>query len=108
MRLGNSFNQERNLSVQAMALGWNCLERFAERLSEFDAVHARALATQTLCEANDPRSLFHQNGYKMKLMNFPEWLGRRRRHSRSYGNDEQQRQAGKGTISCKCFGETDC
>jgi len=39
-------------------------------------------------------------------MNFSDWLGERRRHSRSYGNDEQQRQAGKGTISCQCFGET--
>jgi len=52
-------------------------------------------------------SPFHQNGYKMKLMDFSDWLGERRRHSRSYGNDEQQRQAGKDTISCKCFGGTD-
>jgi len=42
----------------------------------------------------------------MKSMNFPDWLGQRRRHSRSYGNDEPQRQAGKGKILCKCFGET--
>jgi len=54
-----------------------------------------------------PSSSFHQNGYKMKAMNFPDWLGQRRRHSRSYGHDEPQRQAGKGTFLCKCFGETD-
>ncbi len=35
----------------------------------------------------------------MKSMDFSGWLGERRRHSRSYGNDEQQRQ--------KRFGETD-
>jgi len=103
VRLGNSFNQERNLSVQAMALGWNCLERFAERLSEFDAVHARALATQTLCEANDPRSLFHQNGYKMKSMNFPGWLGQRRCHSRSYGRrtDGQNGRKSRSQAACR-------
>ena len=49
---------------------------------------------------------FHQNGYKMKSMNFPDRLGQRRRYSRSYSHDEPQRQAGKGTILCKCFGET--
>ena len=27
-----------------------------------------------------PGSSFHQNGYKMKLMNFLDWLGERRRH----------------------------
>jgi len=48
-----------------------------------------------------------QNGYKVKSMNFPDRLGERRPHSRSYGNDEQYRQAGKGTISRQCFGETD-
>src|SRR5574343_952978 len=37
----------------------------------------------------------------------PTLLGERKRHSRSYGNDEQQRQAGKDAISCTCFGETD-
>jgi hypothetical protein len=36
----------------------------------------------------------------MKVMNFSGWLGERRRHSRSYGNDEQQRETGKGALSC--------
>jgi hypothetical protein len=43
----------------------------------------------------------------MKSMDFSGWLGVRRRNSRSYCNDEQQRQAGKDAISCKRFGETD-
>ena len=34
-------------------------------------------------------------------------LGERRRHSCSYGNDEQRRMAEKDTISCIGFGETD-
>jgi hypothetical protein len=45
--------------------------------------------------------------YKMKLMDLFVRLGARRRHSRSYGNDEQQRMAEKDTISCIGFGETD-
>ncbi|GEM_PF-1628111 len=36
----------------------------------------------------------------MEMMNFLVWPGERRRHSRSYDNDEQQRQAGKDTFSC--------
>jgi len=52
-------------------------------------------------------SPFHQKGYEMKSMDFSGWLGVRRRHNRSYGNDEQQRQTGKGTTSYKRFGETD-
>jgi hypothetical protein len=52
-------------------------------------------------------SSFHQNGYKMKLMDFSVWLGARRRHSCSYGNDEEQRQADKDAISCIRFGGTD-
>jgi hypothetical protein len=52
-------------------------------------------------------SSFHQNGYKMKLMDFFVWLGARRRHSCSYGSDEQQRQAEKDAISCIRFGGTD-
>jgi hypothetical protein len=54
-----------------------------------------------------PSSPFNQNGYEMKSMDFSVWLGARRRHSRSYGNDEQQRQAGKDAISCIRFGGTD-
>jgi hypothetical protein len=37
---------------------------------------------------------------KMEVKDFSGWLGERRRHSRSYGNDEQQRQTGKDKLSC--------
>jgi hypothetical protein len=50
---------------------------------------------------------FHQKRYKMKLMDFFARLGERRRHSRSYGNDEQRRMAEKDAISCVDFGATD-
>jgi len=43
----------------------------------------------------------------MKLTDFFARLGERRRHSRSYGNDEQRRMAEKDEISCIGFGETD-
>jgi hypothetical protein len=43
----------------------------------------------------------------MKLMDFFVRLGERRRHSRSYGNDEQRRMAEKDTISGIGIGETD-
>jgi hypothetical protein len=36
----------------------------------------------------------------MKEKDFAGWLGERRRHSRSYGNDEQQHQTGKDELSC--------
>jgi hypothetical protein len=36
----------------------------------------------------------------MKAVDFVVWLGKRRRHSRRYGNDAQQRQAAKDTVSC--------
>ncbi len=42
----------------------------------------------------------------MKTMDFSVWLGERRRHSRSYGNDEQQRQAGKDAFSCFFISES--
>ena len=42
----------------------------------------------------------------MKTMDFFVWLGVRRRHSRSYDNDEQQRQAGKDAFSCFFISES--
>jgi hypothetical protein len=44
----------------------------------------------------------------MKEMDFSDWLGVRRCHSCSYGNDEQQRQAGKDSLSCTCISEPQC
>ena len=42
----------------------------------------------------------------MKAMDFSVWLDERRRHSPSYGNDEQQRQAGKDALSCFFISES--
>jgi hypothetical protein len=41
----------------------------------------------------------------MKEQDFSDRLGERRRHSCSYGNAEQQRQAGKDSLSCSCIFE---
>jgi len=37
-------------------------------------------------------------------MDFFDWQGTRRRHSRRYGNNEQRRQTEKDTISCHVLG----
>jgi len=51
VRQGNGLDAERNLSLEAMQRGWDCLARFGERLAGFDASQVRAVATQTLREA---------------------------------------------------------
>ncbi len=61
VRLGNGFDAERNLSQEAMTRGWECLARFAERLSGFLPHQVRAVATQTLREARN-RDAFLQRG----------------------------------------------
>lgn len=43
----------------------------------------------------------------MKMMDFSDWLGQRRQHSRSYGNDDQRRQAEKDTFSCSCISKVE-
>ncbi len=53
VRLGNGLDEERNLSTEAMQRGWECLARFAERLSGFSKTQVRAVATQTLREAKN-------------------------------------------------------
>lgn len=61
VRLGNGFDEDRNLSPEAMTRGWECLARFAERLAGFGADQVRAVATQTLREAKN-RDEFLKNG----------------------------------------------
>ena len=61
VRLGNGLDEERNLSEQAMQRGWDCLARFAERLSGFEKTQVRAVATQTLREAKN-RDIFLKRG----------------------------------------------
>lgn len=53
VRQGGDLDENRNLTAQAIERGLRCLARFAERLHGFDASHVRAVATQTLREANN-------------------------------------------------------
>ncbi len=53
VRQGNGLDDERNLSIDAMQRGWDCLARFSERLVGFKRHQVRAVATQTLREARN-------------------------------------------------------
>jgi exopolyphosphatase / guanosine-5'-triphosphate,3'-diphosphate pyrophosphatase len=53
VRQGNGLDSERNLSIEAMQRGWDCLARFSERLGGFKRHQVRAVATQTLREARN-------------------------------------------------------
>ncbi len=53
VRQGGELDAQRNLTPQAMQRGWDCLARFAERLSGFKRHQVRAVATQTLREARN-------------------------------------------------------
>lgn len=68
VRLGNGFDEDRNLSFEALTRGWDCLARFAERLAGFEPGQVRAVATQTLREARN-RDVFLKRG--QELLGFP-------------------------------------
>ncbi len=68
VRLGNGFDENRNLSTEAMTRGWDCLARFAERLGGFGPDQVRAVATQTLREARN-RDEFLKHG--QEILGFP-------------------------------------
>lgn len=53
VRQGASLDANRNLSLDAMQRGWDCLARFGERLAGFKRTQVRAVATQTLREARN-------------------------------------------------------
>ena len=53
VRQGNGLDEDRNLSLEAMQRGWDCLARFGERLAGFNPSQVRAVATQTLREARN-------------------------------------------------------
>ena len=53
VRQGNGLDKDRNLSVDAMQRGWDCLARFGERIAGFKKSQVRAVATQTLREARN-------------------------------------------------------
>ncbi len=68
VRQGNGLDDERNLTLEAMQRGWDCLARFGERLSNFKPTEVRAVATQTLREARN-RDVFLQRG--SAILGFP-------------------------------------
>jgi len=53
VRQGGDLDEDRNLNQEAIERGLRCLARFGERLQGFDKSHVRAVATQTLREANN-------------------------------------------------------
>ncbi len=68
VRQGSGLDDERNLSDEAMERGWDCLSRFAERLTGFKSTQVRAVATQTLREANN-RKVFLEKANR--ILGFP-------------------------------------
>lgn len=68
VRQGNGLDSDRMLSKEAMERGWECLARFSERLSGFQAKFVRAVATQTLREAKN-RDVFLTQAEK--LLGYP-------------------------------------
>ena len=68
VRQGNGLDAERMLSKEAMERGWDCLARFSERLSGFGPQFVRAVATQTLREANNREEFLTQ---AEKILGYP-------------------------------------
>jgi len=60
VRQGNGLDENKNLSPAAMQRGWDCLARFAERLHGFKKSQVRAVATQTLREAQNRDEFLRQ------------------------------------------------
>lgn len=53
VRQGGGLDENRNLTAESIERGIRCLARFGERLKGFEPKHVRAVATQTLREANN-------------------------------------------------------
>lgn len=68
VRQGSGLDEDRNLSVEALERGWDCLSRFAERLAGFKPNQVRAVATQTLREAKN-RKVFLDKAHR--ILGFP-------------------------------------
>ena len=68
VRQGNGLDADRNLTLDAMQRGWDCLARFGERLAGFKKAQVRAVATQTLREARN-RDEFLLRAHK--ILGFP-------------------------------------
>ncbi|TSE35050.1 Ppx/GppA phosphatase family protein [Tepidimonas charontis] len=68
VRLGAGLDDTKTLSADAMARGWACLARFAEKLRTFERHQVRAVATQTLREARN-RDVFLERA--QAILGFP-------------------------------------
>lgn len=68
VRLGAGLDAKHNLNAQAMQTGWDCLARFGERLRDFKPRLVRAVATQTLREAQNREEFLAQ---ARRLLGFP-------------------------------------
>jgi exopolyphosphatase / guanosine-5'-triphosphate,3'-diphosphate pyrophosphatase len=68
VRQGNGLDANRNLTLDAMQRGWDCLARFGERLAGFNKAQVRAVATQTLREARNRDEFL---GRAHKILGFP-------------------------------------
>jgi exopolyphosphatase / guanosine-5'-triphosphate,3'-diphosphate pyrophosphatase len=68
VRQGNGLDIDRNLTLDAMQRGWDCLARFGERLAGFKKAQVRAVATQTLREARNRDEFL---GRAHKILGFP-------------------------------------
>jgi exopolyphosphatase / guanosine-5'-triphosphate,3'-diphosphate pyrophosphatase len=68
VRQGNGLDKDRNLSLDVMQRGWDCLARFSECLTGFKKTQVRAVATQTLREARN-RDAFLTKG--QEILGFP-------------------------------------
>jgi len=68
VRQGNGLDEDRKLTQAAKQRGWDCLGRFAERLSGFKKSQVRAVATQTLREARNREEFL---SIAQKVFGFP-------------------------------------
>lgn len=60
VRLGNGLDELSRLTPQAMQRGWDCLDRFGERLRTFAPHRVSAVTTQTLREAHNRHEFLAQ------------------------------------------------
>jgi exopolyphosphatase / guanosine-5'-triphosphate,3'-diphosphate pyrophosphatase len=68
VRQGNGLDADKNLTLDAMQRGWDCLARFGERLAGFKTTEVRAVATQTLREARNRDDFL---AHATELLGFP-------------------------------------
>jgi len=60
VQMAAGFDEQKNLTEDAMARGLACLERFGQRLSDLDSVDVRAVGTNTLRKAKNSREFIER------------------------------------------------